>query len=161
MAEASESLLEKMPEQLKTAVEDIPAQISNARLEQKKEMTAGNYNGKGNLEEDMTVTDEKPDHLNVPEKAWANAFDEDMRFECARNGAIQKVESEHSWAREDRRWMFECVDILPQASSSTCAWTKDAEVNEFDHPFYYECPVNHYLAGTVLLQTFNTCTRKK
>ena len=91
--------------------------------------------------------DEVVERTKGAKKAWASKYDEDMRFECARNGAIYKVESEHSWLRDDRRWLFECADVVEQTNSLKCAWTKDTEVNEYDHPFYYECPANMYLSG--------------
>lgn len=84
------------------------------------------------------------------EKAWANKFDEEMHFACPNNGAIVKVESEHSWTREDRQWLFECADIVSKPHTLTCAWTKEEEVNVYDHPFYYECPTNHFMAGNLL-----------
>ena len=55
------------------------------------------------------------------------------------------VRSVHDNQREDRRWTWQCRNLVSRNSQPRCYWTRD--VNDYDEQIAFLCRENYYLAG--------------
>ena len=78
--------------------------------------------------------------------AYQNDWDRLLHVTCNRyqGEALYSVQSTHSNRKEDRRWMWQCKQIVPRAMSS-CYWT--GYRTNYDQPFLFHCPTNYVLSG--------------
>jgi len=75
---------------------------------------------------------------------WANEWDRPLHFTCPKGQILQKIYSEHSNSKEDRRWNYGCNSS--PVLTDTCDWT-NGHVNQWDQPMLFECPKNGVVTG--------------
>lgn len=80
------------------------------------------------------------------EAGWKNNWDQPLNFQCSsERSAIYQVVSTHHNSNEDRRFDFNCRQVLSVSGPVSCSWS--GYVNNFDALVLYTCPTGGYLHG--------------
>jgi len=69
-------------------------------------------------------------------------YDKQWTFECGEGKTFSYIRSTHSNKKEDRIWHFSCKST---GTSGSCCFSD--EVNEWDKPVDFTCPINQVLSG--------------
>lgn len=83
--------------------------------------------------------------MEAVQAQWQNYWDRLLNVQCGNNQAFYRVKSCYSTQHRDRRWEWNCRNILQNTKFSGCQWT--GWQNYYDEPLLFQCPTNKVLTG--------------
>ena len=97
-------------------------------------------------EDNMQAVSETNDAFIEALIKYLNKFDKPVKKDCNEREGIYKIQSEFHKYYRDRRWNFECRQVVQNNAKVTCTQTH-SYVNEFNGPIVFSCGDNEYMAG--------------
>lgn len=87
---------------------------------------------------------------NCTLSGYQNNFDQPVNFTCPGNKAFGGESSYHNSGNEDRRFQFNCCDVLNQDNTvlTRRLCFSSGTINHFDQDLFFTCPPGYLVTGT-------------
>ena len=98
----------------------------------------------GEEKQDLAAEIDSALNLRQQRSDYQNEFDERLYENCHDGFGVFHVKSEHDNDKEDRRWLWECRELVHKPEDH-CYWT--SYKNDFDRPLTFSCDANEFVGG--------------